>query len=69
MYDDPFQKEPLTDHELLRALHRDFTRILGESAEHSSRLGNLEKFQWLLSGGLAVIAVLVVPLFVDMVQR
>lgn len=67
MLSDPFADEPRTDHDILRELWQDVKVIKVQTEKTNGRVTKLERFQWLVIGGLMVVSAIVVPLFVKIV--
>lgn len=44
-------------------------RMLTQTTKTNGRVSRLEKFMWAAGGGLAVVAIIVVPLFLDALER
>ncbi len=67
---DPFAHDDRTERELLRELWRVVTYELVPQVQRTNgRVGKLERFQWAVTGGLAVVSAIVVPLFIRMVME
>ena len=67
---DPFPDEPLSDHEILKSLWKLTTeKVIPQLELTNGRVTALEKWRWLVTGGLAVGLALAVPIFIDMVSR
>lgn len=67
---DPFPDEPLSDHEILKSLWKLTTeKVIPQLEVTNGRVTALEKWRWLVTGGLAVVLALAVPIFIDMVSR
>ena len=50
-------------------LHAILVRVEGKVDKTNGRLRGVEKKVWAVGGGLVVIAVVVVPLFIDMIKN
>jgi len=73
---DPFDGDPLTDHDILRSLwgmaidaKAERKAIKDQVTATNGRVTALERFRWLVTGGLVVLGALVVPIFLDIVFR
>jgi len=62
----PFTDQ-MTDHEILRDLYQGFVDRGRRIDQMDTRLTALEKFKWTAVGGLAVLVLLIVPVFIDVV--
>ena len=72
MNSSPFGQEPMSDHEILRALWTqvvDLRKDVQASREHlTQRLQVVEKWAWTGAGGVAVIGAVIVPLFIWVIK-
>lgn len=66
--EDPFATEFLDDHQILRELYRRVVRIEDQVTRTNGRVGRLEDWRSFTTGALAVVVMVVVPLFLWMVQ-
>jgi hypothetical protein len=65
----PWSPEPQSEGEFLRALYRDMQEVKEQTKRTNGRVTRLEKFMWMVLGALVVVASLVVPIFLNLVQR
>lgn len=78
MQQDPFGPEPpQSDRQILRDLWLSMDRVLNDRLPRlqaqvektNGRVSSLEKFRYAAAGGLAVITVVIVPLFIKLVTE
>lgn len=65
---DPFRDEPRTDRDILRECVSRLRQVQRQTTATNGRVTRLERFQWAVGGGLIVIAAIIAPIFVRIVE-
>ncbi len=64
---DQFEDVPRTDAEFRRRIWHKVLKIEAQTTITNGRVSELEKFRWLVMGGLSVLALIVVPIFLKVI--